>query len=328
MENKTILDLAIIGGGPAGLSAGMYATRGGLSNVVMYEKSVLGGQITKSSEIENYPGVTESLTGMELMEKWPEQVSRFGLKIEQKVVQKVNKNGKLFELLLEDGSIVSAKSVIVCTGSNPKKSGVKGEDRFYGRGVSFCATCDGFFYKNKEVAVLGGGDTALEEAIFLSNLCSKVYVIHRRDTFRACPATVQRVTNNPKIEFVLDSTVKEIYGDNMGVNGVIVTNKNTNEERDLPVPGIFVFVGMHVNNEVLKQADGNFICSMNEYGEVIVDLNMKTSVPGLFAAGDIRIDAPKQVVCAAADGSTAAIRAIEYIETYDDGVDEAFCHRQ
>ncbi|MFV0481491.1 MAG: thioredoxin-disulfide reductase [Campylobacteraceae bacterium] len=310
-----MLDLAIIGGGPAGLSAGLYATRGGLKNVVMYEKGVLGGQITKSSEIENYPGAIDVVSGLELMEKWPEQCMRFGLKHEMITVLRVSKNSdETFTLLLEDKSEVKAKSVIVCTGANPKKSGVKGEDEFYGRGVSFCATCDGFFYRNKEVAVLGGGDAALEEALFLSNLCSKVYVIHRRDSFRACPATVHRAQRVDKIEFILDSTVKEIYGDKMGVNGVILTNKE-GVDRDLKVPGIFVFVGMHVNNEVLKQSDGSFICDMSEGGEVVVDINMKTSTKGLFAAGDIRIDAAKQVVCAAGDGALAAIRAITYLET-------------
>ncbi|MDR0468016.1 MAG: FAD-dependent oxidoreductase, partial [Campylobacteraceae bacterium] len=206
MKNEDVLDLVIVGGGPAGLSAGMYATRGGLKSVTMYENSVLGGQITKSSEIENYPGITKVVSGMELMEAWPEQCSRFGLKTENKTVIRVSKNGKLFDVLLEDKSTIKSKSVIVCTGANPKKSNVDGESKFYGRGVSFCATCDGFFYRNKEVAVLGGGDTALEEAIFLANLCSKVYVIHRRDTFRASPSTVEKAKNNPKIEFVLDAT--------------------------------------------------------------------------------------------------------------------------
>ena len=319
MKNiKDVMDLVIVGGGPAGLSAGMYATRGGLKNVIMYEKSVLGGQITKSSEIENYPGAAEVVSGMELMEKWPEQCSRFGLKIEHKSVLQVSKTGDLFNIKLEDSSIVNAKSVIVCTGANPKKSGVKGENEFYGRGVSFCATCDGFFYKNKEVAVLGGGDTALEEAIFLSNLCSKVYIIHRRDTFRASPTIIERAKNNPKIEFVLNNVVKEIYGDNTGVNGVIVTNNETKKDRDLQVPGVFIFVGMHINNEVLRQEDGSFICDVNENEEIIVDLNMKTSVSGLFAAGDIRVDAPKQVVCAAGDGALAAIRVIGYIEGIGD----------
>ncbi|MDR0407308.1 MAG: thioredoxin-disulfide reductase [Campylobacteraceae bacterium] len=308
-----MLDLAIVGGGPAGLTAGMYATRGGLQNVVMYEKGVIGGQITKSSEIENYPGITQVVSGLELMEKWPEQVMRFGLKYEMAEVVRISKGSdNLFDISIEGDKNVKAKSVIVCTGSNPKKSGVEGEDEFYGKGVSFCATCDGFFYKNKEVAILGGGDAALEEALFLTNICSKVYIVHRRDEFRASPATVQRVKKNNKIELVLNSTVKKIYGDISGVNGLII-DKN-GDERDLKVPGVFVFVGMKVNNEVLLQKDGNFLCEMSKNGEVIADLNMKTSLRGLFAAGDIRIDAAKQVICAAGDGATAAINAINYLE--------------
>ncbi|MDR3346111.1 MAG: thioredoxin-disulfide reductase [Campylobacteraceae bacterium] len=312
---STVLDLAIIGGGPAGLTAGMYATRGGLGNVVMYEKGVVGGQITKSSEIENYPGITQVVSGLELMEKWPEQVMRFGLKYEMSDIIRVSRaDDGLFNILLEGGESVKAKSVIVCTGSVPKKSGVEGEDTFYGRGVSFCATCDGFFYKNKEVAVLGGGDAALEEALFLSNICSKVYLVHRRDEFRASPATVQRVNKNSKIELVLNSTVKKIYGDVSGVNGVLVVDK-AGVERDLKVPGVFVFVGMKVNNEVLLQENGEFLCEMSKGGEVVVDLDMNTSLKGLFAAGDIRINAAKQVVCAAGDGATAAINAISYLES-------------
>jgi thioredoxin reductase (NADPH) len=319
MSESVVLDLAIIGGGPAGLSAGMYATRGGMKNVVMYEKGLLGGQITKSSEIENYPGMTEVVSGLELMEKWPEQVMRFGLRHEMTEVIRVAKSGKLFELTLEGGEIARAKSVLVCTGANPKKIGVKGEDEFYGRGVSYCATCDGFFYRGKEVAVLGGGDSALEEAIFLSNICSKVYLIHRRDEFRASPSTVERVRKNPKIECVMNAVVEEIRGDMMaGVQGVEVSDKTTGERRVIDAPGVFVFVGMNVNNKVLSDESGNFICEMSPNGEVIVDLRMRTSVHGLFAAGDIRIQAAKQVVCAAADGAVAAIEAISYLEELED----------
>ena len=304
-----MLDLAIIGGGPAGLTAGLYATRGGLKNVVMYEKGMPGGQITQSSEIENYPGIKEVVTGMELMEPWPEQCMRFGLKHEMVEVTRVSKEGEHFKISLAGGEEAEAKNVIVCTGSTPKRAGIKGEDEFYGRGVSNCATCDGFFYKDKEVVVLGGGDTALEEALYLANICSKIYLVHRRDSFRAAPSTVEKVKNNPKIELVLNSSVKEIYGDASGVNGVLVEDKEGNE-RDLKVPGIFIFVGMNVNNEVLKQEDGSFLCDVNEWGEVIVDLSMRTSVEGLFAAGDIRIEAPKQVVCAAGDGATAALQVV------------------
>ncbi len=305
-----MLDLAIIGGGPAGLTAGLYATRGGLKNVVMYEKGLPGGQITQSSEIENYPGIKEVVTGMELMEPWPEQCMRFGLKHEMAEVTRVSKTAAgPFKITLAGGEEELAENVIVCTGSTPKRAGFKGEEEFFGKGVSTCATCDGFFYKEKEVAVLGGGDTALEEALYLANICSKVYLIHRRDTFRAAPSTIEKVKNNPKIELILNSVVKEVYGDASGVNGVLTEDKDGNVI-DLKVPGIFVFVGMNVNNGVLKQEDGSFLCDVTEHGEVIVDLSMRTSVEGLFAAGDIRIEAPKQVVCAAGDGAVAALQVV------------------
>lgn len=307
-----MLDLAIIGGGPAGLTAGLYATRGGLKEVVMFEKGLPGGQITSSSEIENYPGVSEVKSGLDLMANWPEQAMRFGLKHRMDEVSRVSKKGDIFEIALLGGEIVEAKSVIVCTGSTPRRSGVEGEEEFFGRGVSTCATCDGFFYKSKEVAVMGGGDTALEEALYLSHICSKVYLIHRRDTFRASPVTVEKVKNAENIELVLNSNVKKVYGDKMGVNGVITVD-NSGVERDIAVPGIFVFVGMNVNNSILRQEDGSYICDLDSNGNVIVDLKMKTSQKGLFAAGDLRIDASKQVVCAAGDGATAGIQALEYV---------------
>ena len=309
-----MLDLAIIGGGPAGLTAGLYATRGGLENVVMYEKGMPGGAITQSSEVENYPGITEVVTGMELMQDWPKQCMRFGLKHEMAEVTRISRpDGLIFKIELSDGKVEEAKSVIVCTGSTPRRAGFKGEDEFFGRGVSTCATCDGFFYKGKEVAVIGGGDTALEEALYLANICSKVYLVHRRDEFRAAPSTVKRVKENEKIELVLNAVPDEVYGDAMGVNGLKV-KKNSGETIDLLVPGVFVFVGNDVNNGVLKQEDGSFLCEINEWGEVVVDLAMKTSEKGLFAAGDMRVMAAKQVVCAAGDGATAAVGAIEYVE--------------
>ena len=304
-----MLDLAIIGGGPAGLTAGLYATRGGLKDVTMFEMGLPGGQIMNSSEIENYPGIKEVVTGMELMEPWPEQCMRFGLKHEMAEVKQVKKEGENFKIILASGKEEEAKNVIICTGSTPKRAGFEGEDEFFGKGVSTCATCDGFFYKDKEVAVLGGGDTALEEAVYLSNICSKVYLIHRREEFRAAPSTIAHLKSKENIELVLNSTIKNVYGDKMGVAGVLTVDKD-GKERDLKVPGIFTFVGMNVNNGVLKQDDGSFLCEMSEYGEVVVNLSMKTSVEGLFAAGDIRIEAPKQVVCAAGDGAVAALQVI------------------
>lgn len=309
-----MLDLAIIGGGPAGLSAGLYATRGGLKNVVMFEKGMPGGQITSSSEIENYPGVAQVMDGISFMQPWNEQCMRFGLKHEMVGVERVGKNADgSFTIYIEGGKTEQAKAVIVCTGSAPKRAGFKGEDEFFGKGVSTCATCDGFFYKNKEVAVLGGGDTALEEALYLANICSKVYLIHRRDSFRAAPSTVERAQKNSKIEFITNAVVDEVYGDNSGVCGVKVKLKD-GTIKDLKVPAIFTFVGLNVRNEILKQADGSFLCDMQPSGQVSVNLKMQTNVPGLFAAGDLRQDAYKQVICAAGDGAAAALSALSYVE--------------
>ena len=309
-----MLDFAIVGGGPAGLSAGLYATRGGLKNVTMFEKGMPGGQITQSSEIENYPGQIEVVTGLDLMAKWPEQCQRFGLKHDMNEITNITKNDDIFTLTNVSGEKIEAKSVLIATGSVPKPAGVKGEQEFFGRGVSTCATCDGFFYKGRDVAVIGGGDTAIEEAIFLSNICNKVYLIHRRDEFRAAPHEVEKLKKIENIELVLSHTTEEIVGDNMGVTGIKVKSKKTEKEKTLDVLGVFVFVGRDVLNQTLIQEDGSFLCETNDSGEVIVDLNMKTSVPGLFAAGDIRINAPKQVVCAAGDGATAGIGAIAYLQ--------------
>lgn len=310
-----MLDLAIIGGGPAGLSAGLYATRGGLKNVVMFEKGMPGGQITSSSEIENYPGVAQIMDGISFMAPWNEQCMRFGLKHEMVGVEQILKNtDNTFTIKIEGGKSQNAKAVIVCTGSAPKRAGFKGEDEFFGKGVSTCATCDGFFYKNKEVAVLGGGDTALEESLYLSNICSKIYLIHRRDEFRAAPTTTEKVKKNQKIELITNASIDEAYGDSSGLNGVKVKLKD-GSIRNLEVPGIFTFVGLNVRNEILKQDSGEFLCAMEEGGQVKVNLKMQTNISGLFAAGDLRQDAPKQVICAAGDGAVAALSALAYIES-------------
>jgi thioredoxin reductase (NADPH) len=310
-----MLDCAIIGGGPAGLTAGLYATRGGLKNVSLFEMGMPGGQITQSSEIENYPGFFEhDKTGMDFMDTWQKQCFHFGLKHEMKKVERVAKTGEHFTLTMEGGERVEAMTVVVCTGSTPKRAGFKGEDEFFGKGVSTCATCDGFFYKNKPVTVLGGGDTALEEAFYLSNICSDVYVIHRKETFRAAPPTVDRVMRKENIHLITNSVIEEAYGGMMGLEGVKIKNIKTDEITPMDNTGLFVFVGHNVNNHVLKDDQGKFICDTNASGQVIVDLSMKTSIEGLFAAGDIRIQAPKQVVAAAGDGAVAALQVIAYIQ--------------
>ncbi len=306
-----MLDCAIIGGGPAGLTAGLYATRGGLKKVTMYEKGMPGGQITQSSEIENYPGVVGDISGLDLMMPWPQQCQKFGLVHEMAEVIKVSKKDDAFLIERSDGVIDRAATVIVCTGSTPKRAGFDGEDEFYGRGVSSCATCDGFFYKDKEVAVIGGGNTALEEALHLSKICSKVYIVHRRDTFRAAPSTIERVLECNNIEIIINATVSEVYGDNSGVLGLKVNSDKG--VVDLPTTGVFVLVGHNVNNSVLSIGSDNFLCNMSTNGQVVVDLNMRTNIDGLYAAGDLRIEAPKQVVCAASDGAIAALGAIDYL---------------
>ena len=309
-----MINLAIVGGGPAGLSAGLYATRGGLSDVVLFDRGMPGGQIMTSSEIENYPGVSQVLSGIDFMQPWQEQCFRFGLVHNMNEVTRISKNGSNFNILLSNGSILESRSVIVCTGGSARRSNIKGESEFWGRGVSICATCDGFFYKNKEVAVLGGGDTALEEAIYLTRMCKKVYLIHRRKEFRAAPVTIKRVIDNDKIEIITPSVIEEIQGDNNGVTGILIKNLNTNDSKVLQVPGLFIFVGYDVNTNVLIQEDGRMLCDMNEYNQVLVDLEMKTSVKGLFSAGDVRDKAYKQVVIAAGDGAVAALSAIEYLQ--------------
>lgn len=310
-----MIDLAIIGGGPAGLSAGLYATRGGVKNVVLFEKGMPGGQITGSSEIENYPGIKEIKSGLDFMEPWQEQCFRFGLKHEMAVVNQITKNGAHFTIHHDSGKATEARAVILATGGSPKRTGVLGESDLWGKGVSTCATCDGFFYKGKEVAVIGGGDTAIEEAIYLTKMCSKVYLIHRRDAFRAAPITLEHARSNDKIEFLTPFSPVEITGDKLGVTGIIIEHTQTKERKELVVPGVFIFVGYDVNTQVLRQDDGSMLCACDEYNSVIVDLSMKTNIPGLFAAGDIRINAPKQVVCAAGDGATAALQAIAYLDS-------------
>jgi len=233
---------------------------------------------------------------------WPEQAKRFGCEIKSEEAKELRiENGEW--KVKTDKNEYTSTAVIVATGSTPKKAGFEGETEYTGRGVSYCAVCDGFFYKDKIVAVIGGGDTALEEALYLSKIAKKVYLIHRRDKFRAAPSTQKRVFNTPNIEIIYNETVKKVFG-NEFVEGIILSSN-----KELKVDGVFVFVGMKVNNELVKN-----IAALNEWGEVKVNLNMETSKKGLYAAGDIRENSVKQVVAAAGDGSVAAINAVKYVE--------------
>jgi len=297
-------DLIIIGAGPAGLSAGLYAGRMGLDTLII-EKLSPGGQITQSSEIENYPGVCEVKTGLELMECWPEQTKRFGARITSEEVKQITKEDVLFKIKTSQNEYTS-KAVILATGATPKRAGFKGEEEYIGKGVSYCAVCDGYFYKNMDVAVVGGGDSALEEALYLSNIAKKVYLIHRRDSFKAAPATVKRVLQKDNIEILFNTVIEEVKGAPFLNSAVIRQNGETKE---LKVDGVFVFVGMNVNSSLVKG-----LCELGVNGEVVVDLDMKTSLDGLYAAGDVRIKSVKQVVAAAGDGSVAALNVVKYVK--------------
>ena len=294
-------DIIIIGGGPAGLSAGIYTSRLGAKTLLL-EKLTPGGQITLSSEIENYPGVCEVKSGLEFMSCWPDQAKKFGCEIVSEEAIKLTKEDKKWIVSTHKNNY-EAKAIIVATGSTPKKAGFEGEEEFTGRGVSYCAVCDGFFYKDRVVAVIGGGDTALEEALYLSKIAKKVYLIHRRDKFRAAPSTQKKVFNTPNIEIIYNETVKKVVGKDF-VEGIILSSN-----KEIKVDGVFVFVGMKVNNELVKD-----LVELNEWGEVKVNLNMQTSCKGLFVAGDIRENSVKQVVAAAGDGSVAGINAVKFVE--------------
>ena len=303
-------DVIIIGAGPTGLSAGLYTSRMGLDTLIL-EKLTPGGLITQSSEIENYPGVCEKVTGLELMQCWPDQAMRFGAKIESEEVNQIQivPSSKfevsLFKIKTPKKEYLS-KAVILATGATPKRAGFEGEEEYIGKGVSYCAVCDGFFYKNMDVAVVGGGDSALEEALYLSNIAKKVYLIHRRDEFKAAPKTVKEVKEKENIEILYNTTVKKVYGHPFMQGAVINT---LGEEKELKIDGIFVFVGMNVNSDLVKD-----LCELNEIGEVKVDLNMKTTLEGLYAAGDVRENSVKQVITAAGDGATAALNVVKYVK--------------
>ncbi len=294
-------DIIIVGAGPAGLSAGIYASRLGKKTLIL-EKLNPGGQITLSSEIENYPGICKIKSGLEFMACWSEQAKKFGCEIKSEEAKKLKMENGKWKIKTYKNEY-ETKAVIVATGSTPKKAGFEGEIEYTGKGVSYCAVCDGFFYRGKNVAVIGGGDTALEEALYLSKIANKVYLIHRRDKFRAAPFTQQKVLNATNIEIIYNETVKKVFG-NQFVEGIILSSG-----KEIKVDGIFVFVGMKVNNELIKD-----LVELNEWGEIKVNLNMQTSLKGLYTAGDIRENSIKQVVAAAGDGAVAAINACKWVD--------------
>ncbi|MFO7152571.1 MAG: thioredoxin-disulfide reductase [Bacillota bacterium] len=301
-------DLAIIGAGPAGLSAAIYGARARLSTVVI-EKMYPGGQAAITDVIENYPGFTEGISGSELAEAMKKQAEKFGAEFLNGEVQKIERQGEKFVLHLKKET-VEAKAVILAMGALARKLGVKGEKEFTGRGVSYCATCDGAFYMDRKVMVVGGGDTAIEDALFLTHFASRVIVVHRRNELRATKILQERAFNNEKIEFIWDSVVEEIKGAD-AVQEVVVKNVKTGEIKSVPVDGVFIAIGWDPNTAVVRD-----LVKLNEKGYIITDENMGTGVPGLFAAGDVREKSLRQVVTAVADGAIAAVSAEKYLEEH------------
>jgi len=299
-------ELVIIGGGPAGLTAGLYAARGGL-NVILIEKIVPGGQIIITDWIENYPGFPEGLSGPDLVQKMTEQVKRFDLSIENNEVVSVDFSEPVKKLTLNDRTLTS-HAIIIATGASPKKLGVPGEETFFGKGISSCATCDGPFFKDSIVAAVGGGDTGVQESLFLTKFAKKVYLIHRRDKLRAAAILQKRALANEKIEIIWDSVLTDIGG-LTHVENITVKNIKTGEKTQFSVDGCFIWVGTIPNAQFLGDS-----LKLDEYGFIVADLNMETSVPGVFAAGDVRNTPLRQVVTAVGDGAIAAISAENYIE--------------
>ena len=299
-------DLVIIGGGPAGLTAGIYAARARL-NALLIEKSVTGGQIIVTDWIENYPGFPEGISGTDLAGKMKAQAKKFGLEIETNEVMSIDCTEPVKTLQLNDRSI-SAHTIVLATGASPMTLGVKGEDIYYGRGVSFCATCDGPFFNNSVVAAVGGGDTAIQESIFLTKFVKKIYIIHRRDELRAAKILQEQAFANKKIEFVWDSVVTGISGSSNQVEKVTLKHLKTGNTKDLDVNGCFIWIGIKPNTTFLHNT-----VQLDEYGFILADSHMETSVPGVFAAGDSRNTPVRQITSAIGDGAIAAISAEHYI---------------
>lgn len=300
-------DVVILGGGPAGFSAGIYTARGNVSTAIL-DVSMLGGQPSNYLELENYPAFMK-IGGFELMEKFEEHADMFG-------VQKFPMQEIEFIDLVSSPKIIRTKevefrtkSVIIATGAKPMKLGVKGEKEFVGRGVSYCAVCDGAFYKDKVVAIVGGGNSAVEEAIYLTKFASKVYIIHRRDELRADKIIQDRAAKNEKIEFVLNSVVCEIQGQDL-VNNLILKNTKTDEMFNLAVDGVFPYIGITPNVENISGQ-----ITQDKAGFIITDETMKTSIDGVFAIGDVRNTPLRQVITAASDGAIAGVYAVKYIES-------------
>ncbi len=308
MADKTF-DIIILGGGPAGLSAAIYAARSAAKTAII-DISMLGGQPSNYLELENYPGFAK-IGGYDLMEKFEEHADMFGIqKFPMEEIQSVDLTSDIKTVTTLNGEF-KAKSIIIATGAQSKKLGVEGEKEFVGRGVSYCAVCDGAFYKDKVVAVVGGGNAAVEEASYLTKFASKVYLIHRRDELRADKIVQERAFKNEKLEFIYDTIVNKINGENL-VKSATIENVKTHEIKDLAIDGIFPYIGFEPNADLFTGQ-----IKQDKNGFIIVDEAMQTSVKGVYAIGDVRVTPLRQVITAAADGAIAAVYAGRYIETLE-----------
>ncbi len=295
-------DLIIVGAGPAGMTAVIYARRAGL-DVLVFEAKTYGGQIINSSEVANYPAI-EKISGMALAQNMYVQAEALGAEFEFEKVEAITKNEQAFVVETEDEKY-EARSVIIATGSSNRPLGVEGEEKFIGRGISYCATCDGNFYKNKRVAVVGGGNTAFDDVEYLSRLAEKVYLIHRREGFRAEQQSVDKIKALSNVEFVLNATVEELIGDDK-INGVKI--KQQGESREIKIDGLFVAIGQTPQNAEFK----DFV-KLDSYGYIKADENCHTNIEGLFVAGDNRTKELRQLVTATSDGAIAASEVVKYL---------------
>ncbi|WP_027359933.1 thioredoxin-disulfide reductase [Desulforegula conservatrix] len=309
--DKLKYDLVIIGGGPAGLTAGIYASRSRLDTLLI-EKITPGGQALVTDWIENYPGFPGGISGPDLVMNMVDQAKKFDLKIESAEVQSVDFSGPLKKIFLDGDRILETKAVIIASGASPRKLGVPGEDRFYGKGISFCGTCDGPFFRNKDVIAIGGGDTAVQESIFLTKFVNKVYLVHRRDKLRAAKILQERAFANDKIDFIWDSVVTSFNGGLMSLEGATVKNLKTGESSEVKIDGAFIWIGILPNTSFI----GNAV-DIDEYGFIRVNDKMETSVPGVFAAGDVRDTPLRQIATAVGDSAIAAMSAEHYIENFE-----------
>lgn len=309
--SEKVEKVIILGSGPAGLTAGIYTARAEL-NPLLFTGAEIGGQVSLTMEVENYPGFPEGIAGPELVERMQKQAERFGCRIVVDTVTEVKLDERPFVVKTQSGQEYRCKAMIIATGSRPRRLGVPGEEKLIGRGVSFCATCDGFFFREKEVAVVGGGDAAIEEALFLTRYVSKAKVIHRRDRLRANLALQQRAFRNKKIEFIWDTVVTAINGDQR-VTSVTLKNVKTGEESELPVDGVFVYIGRIPNSQLFQGQ-----LAMDERGYLITDELMCTSVPGVYAAGEIQDSRFQQVATSVGQGCAAAIEAEKFVAELED----------